>query len=347
MLLLLLLLLSAATCDVSTQVASRLTSIRHDISLNTSSTSLPGTPVCALTVSLSLPRVISSPWVPWVAMAQALLPATHQPRPHTRLLDLTPCFARPFQSHGTRVGRSPSGLGLGVPFPSSEPGSGSGGLKRPIHLIRSISDVTDNRTSGSYSASLDLAGSGTSSGEGSSPPLGSDGEGSGSMGHSGLSGTPSPRHSQGRARLTSSRWTRDDDDKLRQLVEKYGAKSWHMVAAQVGPQYTAVQCMCRWKNVLCPDVRKGPWTIEEDKIVRDCVLAASIDKVKWREVANLLPGRLGKQCRERWYNQLDPNINPGTFSSTPPHLLPCLLPLPVLVAFVHPPSRLNMQASTL
>lgn len=35
---------------------------------------------------------------------------------------------------------------------------------------------------------------------------------------------------------------------------------------------------------------------------------------KWSEVAAQIPGRIGKQCRDRWYNQLDPSIskNPWT-----------------------------------
>jgi hypothetical protein len=31
-------------------------------------------------------------------------------------------------------------------------------------------------------------------------------------------------------------------------------------------------------------------------------------------IANHLPGRIGKQCRERWYNHLDPNVNKEPFS---------------------------------
>lgn len=30
---------------------------------------------------------------------------------------------------------------------------------------------------------------------------------------------------------------------------------------------------------------------------------------KWKEIATFLPGRIGKQCRERWYNNVDPNLN--------------------------------------
>lgn len=30
--------------------------------------------------------------------------------------------------------------------------------------------------------------------------------------------------------------------------------------------------------------------------------------VKWSKIALLIPGRLGKQCRERWFNHLDPSL---------------------------------------
>ena len=29
---------------------------------------------------------------------------------------------------------------------------------------------------------------------------------------------------------------------------------------------------------------------------------------KWSKVSQYLPGRIRKQCRERWFNQLDPSI---------------------------------------
>lgn len=29
---------------------------------------------------------------------------------------------------------------------------------------------------------------------------------------------------------------------------------------------------------------------------------------KWSVIAQSLPGRMGKQCRERWHNHLNPNI---------------------------------------
>ncbi|VAH13990.1 unnamed protein product [Triticum turgidum subsp. durum] len=51
---------------------------------------------------------------------------------------------------------------------------------------------------------------------------------------------------------------------------------------------------------------KGSWTVEEDTLLRAKVHEFGIGN--WKNIAMYLPGRSGKQCRERWTNQLDPNI---------------------------------------
>lgn len=51
-------------------------------------------------------------------------------------------------------------------------------------------------------------------------------------------------------------------------------------------------------QVLRPGLVKGPWTKEEDDIISECMLAGII---KWSEIAVRIPGRIGKQCRERWW----------------------------------------------
>jgi hypothetical protein len=42
---------------------------------------------------------------------------------------------------------------------------------------------------------------------------------------------------------------------------------------------------------------------------------------KWSEVASKIPGRIGKQCRERWFNHLDPTINKGAWSEAEDRIL--------------------------
>ena len=51
---------------------------------------------------------------------------------------------------------------------------------------------------------------------------------------------------------------------------------------------------------------KGPWTKEEDdKLV---VLVAEYGPKRWAPISAFIPGRVGKQCRERWFNHLDPSV---------------------------------------
>ena len=52
---------------------------------------------------------------------------------------------------------------------------------------------------------------------------------------------------------------------------------------------------------------KGPWTPEEDAKVIELVRAHGARK--WSTIAQQLPGRISKQCRERWHNHLNPAIS--------------------------------------
>lgn len=42
---------------------------------------------------------------------------------------------------------------------------------------------------------------------------------------------------------------------------------------------------------------------------------------KWTLIAKHLNGRIGKQCRERWHNHLDPNINKSPWTEEEDRLL--------------------------
>jgi len=59
-------------------------------------------------------------------------------------------------------------------------------------------------------------------------------------------------------------WTEEEDEKLRALVDKYGAKNWKRIASFFDNR-TDVQCLHRWQKVLNPAMIKGPWTEEEDQ----------------------------------------------------------------------------------
>eukprot|EP01080_Neovahlkampfia_damariscottae_P002914 gene2915-4757_t len=110
---------------------------------------------------------------------------------------------------------------------------------------------------------------------------------------------------------TKGGWTKEEDEILIKAVKENQAKNWKKVSECLEGR-TPIQCLHRWQKVLNPSLIKGPWTEEEDRIV--VVLVQKYGTENWTLIANHLPGRIGKQCRERWYNHLDPSVNKEPFS---------------------------------
>ncbi|XP_039015837.1 transcription factor MYB3R-5-like [Hibiscus syriacus] len=100
-------------------------------------------------------------------------------------------------------------------------------------------------------------------------------------------------------------WTKEEDSILTEAVRKCNARNWKKIAEFL-PGRTNIQCLHRWQKVLNPRILKGPWTKKED----DCItkLVEKYGCRRWSVIAKLLGGRIGKQCRERWHNHLDPSI---------------------------------------
>ncbi len=104
------------------------------------------------------------------------------------------------------------------------------------------------------------------------------------------------------------KWSEEEDAQLRNIVLEHGPKNWKKIAELLGPTRTDVQCLHRWNKVLKPGLHKGPWTDEEDQVLIEMVKMHGVGNAKWSFIAEQLPGRIGKQCRERWFNHLDPAI---------------------------------------
>ena len=108
---------------------------------------------------------------------------------------------------------------------------------------------------------------------------------------------------------TNGRWTPEEDKQLRAAVASNGAKNWkHISQVAFGGSRSDVQCLHRWQKVLKPGLHKGPWSKDEDRIVSKLIAKHGIGNIKWSQIAQQLQGRLGKQCRERWFNHLDPAL---------------------------------------
>lgn len=107
------------------------------------------------------------------------------------------------------------------------------------------------------------------------------------------------------------RWTKTDDQRLFSVCASVGTEDWARIASYF-PNKTMTQCAQRWKKVLDPKLVKGTWTKEEDELV--VRLVEKYGPKKWSLIASHLNGRIGKQCRERWHNHLNPEISKDAWS---------------------------------
>lgn len=125
------------------------------------------------------------------------------------------------------------------------------------------------------------------------------------------------------------------------MVQLHNGKNWKKISESFTDR-TDVQCLHRWQKVLNPELVKGPWTPEVRGhaaeragqgaevgrhspslsfslcLLQEDALVIHLVKVhgpkKWSAIAQQLPGRIGKQCRERWHNHLNPDIKKGPWS---------------------------------
>jgi len=99
-------------------------------------------------------------------------------------------------------------------------------------------------------------------------------------------------------------WGVEEDQQLMDLVRIHG-KQWGLIASLMKNR-TASQVSSRWEKCLDPIIIKGPFSLEEDEKIKKFVNINGPHN--WPKITDYLPNRSPKQCRERWFNHLDPNV---------------------------------------
>jgi hypothetical protein len=107
-----------------------------------------------------------------------------------------------------------------------------------------------------------------------------------------------------RARGEHTQWTASEDALLAQLLAE--SDDWSYISGKF-PNRTAKQVLAHWRKVADPTIIRGSWTAPEDAAIMNWVAANGA--TRWAALASQLPGRIAKQCRERWVNHLDPAIS--------------------------------------
>ncbi|QRV76496.1 Myb-like DNA-binding domain protein [Ceratobasidium sp. AG-Ba] len=107
-------------------------------------------------------------------------------------------------------------------------------------------------------------------------------------------------------------WTKEEDKHLLEGVQRHGMVALHVNSSMSGTlghiARTPNQCSFRYSKSLCPTIKKGRWSAEEDDALRRGVAAFGRT---WIKVQEYVEGRTDAQCRERWSNMLDPSLKLG------------------------------------
>ena len=92
------------------------------------------------------------------------------------------------------------------------------------------------------------------------------------------------------------RFTPEEDQKLTELVQLYGAGNWIFIASCMKTRNSR-QCKDRWCQYLSPEANQSAWTEEEEERLKQLYQKYN---GKWLEIGKYFEGRALSQIRNKW-----------------------------------------------
>ncbi|XP_040991069.1 transcription factor MYB33-like [Juglans microcarpa x Juglans regia] len=101
--------------------------------------------------------------------------------------------------------------------------------------------------------------------------------------------------------LKKGPWTSTEDAILVDFVKKHGEGNWNAVQKHSGLFRCGKSCRLRWANHLRPNLKKGAFTAEEERLIIE--LHAKMGN-KWARMAAHLPGRTDNEIKNYWNTRI-------------------------------------------
>ncbi|PKA57359.1 Transcription factor GAMYB [Apostasia shenzhenica] len=106
---------------------------------------------------------------------------------------------------------------------------------------------------------------------------------------------------EGRTDSKKGPWTSEEDEILMDHVRKYGQGNWNSVQKYSGLARCGKSCRLRWANHLRPNLKKLPFTPEEERKIMEL---HSVMGNKWARMASHLPGRTDNEIKNYWNTRI-------------------------------------------
>ncbi|KAL3818030.1 hypothetical protein ACJIZ3_003935 [Penstemon smallii] len=108
-------------------------------------------------------------------------------------------------------------------------------------------------------------------------------------------------------------WSPEEDEKLIKYITTHGYGCWSEVPEKAGLQRCGKSCRLRWINYLRPDIRRGRFTPEEEKLIIN--LHAAVGN-RWAHIASHLPGRTDNEIKNYWNSWIKKKIRKPSRATT-------------------------------